>query len=140
MTSFVESWVNKSDDLKKLYFQEKLILETTEMVLDHMDKNGISKTELAERMGKGKSHITQLLNGSRNMTLRSLSDISCAIGFTPHVQLRDSLIENDWQVDAGVIPFRASRNFKFHYSNPGQGLDYGANDDVELDCCDGAVG
>ncbi len=59
---------------------ERLILETTETILRLMEKEGITRAELARRIGKSKGHISQLLNGDRNMTLRTLAEISYALG------------------------------------------------------------
>ncbi len=60
---------------KMILGQERLILEVTEMICETMEEAGISRTELADRLGKSKGHVSQLLDGSRNMTLRTLADI-----------------------------------------------------------------
>jgi transcriptional regulator with XRE-family HTH domain len=52
-----------------------------------MEDNAVSKSELARRLGICKSYITQILSGSRNMTLGSLSDICFALGFKPKIKL-----------------------------------------------------
>lgn len=58
-----------------LFQQEETILEITEMICEVMDKKGISRADLAKRLGKSRSFVSHLLNGDRNMTLRTLSDI-----------------------------------------------------------------
>lgn len=63
-----------------LFAQEDIIFNVTEDILLAMEKLDVSKSELAERIGKSKSYITQLLSGSRNMTLRTLSDICLSLG------------------------------------------------------------
>jgi transcriptional regulator with XRE-family HTH domain len=50
-----------------------------------MDRRGLNKQQFAERLGTGKSHVSQLLNGARNMTLRTLSDIAEALG--QHIEI-----------------------------------------------------
>lgn len=62
-------------ELKKFYQQEKLILDLTELVSKLMKEKKINKTKLAELLGVGKSYITQLLDGTTNMTLRTISDV-----------------------------------------------------------------
>ena len=47
----------------------------------------VSKKTLANRLGRSRPYITQLLSGSRNMTLGSLSDICFALGFKPKIKL-----------------------------------------------------
>jgi len=59
---------------------ERLILEATELILELMEDENVTRTELAERLGKSKGHVSQLLNGDRNMTLRTLAEISYALG------------------------------------------------------------
>ena len=41
---------------------ERLILDATELIVGLMERQGLSRTELAERIGKSKGHISQLLN------------------------------------------------------------------------------
>lgn len=61
--------------------QEHLLLDVTEMISELMDAEGVSRAELAARLGTTKSHVTQILAGSRNLTLRTLSDIYVALGY-----------------------------------------------------------
>ncbi len=61
--------------------QEHLILDVTEMIVELMNERGVTRSELADRLGKTKGHVSQLLSGSRNLTLRTLSDIFVALDF-----------------------------------------------------------
>ena len=72
-----------SEDGARLYQQEKVILDVTELVCDIMEEEGVSRTELAQRLKTSKPHVSQLLNGSANITLRTLSDIFYALGRQP---------------------------------------------------------
>lgn len=67
-------------DYDVLLAEERLILEATEAVVAVLDANGISRQELAQRMGKSKGFVSQLLSGERNMTLRTLADLGHALG------------------------------------------------------------
>ena len=71
--------LQKNPELKKFYYQEQLILEVTELISKLMLKEKVSKTELAKRLDKGKSYVTQLLDGTSNMTLRTISDVFTAL-------------------------------------------------------------
>jgi len=77
--AFLSQKLKNDSELEEFYFQEKLILEVTELVASLMEKKGINKTELARRLGKGKSYITQLLDGTSNMTLRTIADVFVAL-------------------------------------------------------------
>ena len=71
----IDNEVKEDRELARLVGQEKLILNVTELILEKMEEKGLSKSQLANMLGTDKSHVTQLLRGSRNMTLRTISDI-----------------------------------------------------------------
>ena len=77
MTDFLDRWSGESEANAKLVAEELLIAEVTEAIWEAMENDGISKTELARRMGASKGYVSQVLSGSRNMTLRTLAVI-CA--------------------------------------------------------------
>ena len=56
------------------------LFRVTEDILVAMEDLGVSKSELARRLGKSKPRITQLLSGSSNMTIGTLSDIAVELG------------------------------------------------------------
>jgi transcriptional regulator with XRE-family HTH domain len=71
----IEKELEDDRELARLTRQEELILAVTELILGEMEQKAVSKSQLANMLGTNKSHITQLLRGSRNMTLRTVSDI-----------------------------------------------------------------
>lgn len=80
---------------------ERLILAATEMILELMENEGLTRVELAKKVGKSKGHISQLLNGKRNMTLKTLAEISFALNTRVNVAaegLRDSQEESKEQI------------------------------------------
>lgn len=83
----LKEWVDASPENKKLYAQEGLILDVTEQIWERMSELDWKKQDLATALGCGKSHATQLLNGGRNMTLRTLSDIAQALGTEVQIRL-----------------------------------------------------
>jgi transcriptional regulator with XRE-family HTH domain len=72
---------------QKAFAREELVFNVTEDLLLILEDLSLSKAELARRLGKSKSYVTQILSGSRNMTLGSFSDICFALGFKPEVTL-----------------------------------------------------
>lgn len=64
----------------RLLAQEDLILEATELISELLADQDVSRKELAERLGQSKGHVSQLLSGQRNMTLRTLSDLAFTLG------------------------------------------------------------
>lgn len=77
--SSVERFV-KSPEQERLLAEELLLLEASDYLFEIMEKRKIKKAELAERLGKSKAFITQVINGRRNMTLRTLSNLAWALG------------------------------------------------------------
>jgi len=63
---------------KLLFEQERLVLLATEDILQLMEREGFSKTDLAKALGKSKAYVTQALAGGRNMTLRTLAAFAWA--------------------------------------------------------------
>jgi len=60
--------------------QEVLLVSATELICQLIEQDGVSRAELARRIGKSKAFVTQLLRGSRNITLRTLADVAWALG------------------------------------------------------------
>lgn len=79
----IEKWLDESEENRRLYAQEDLILEVTEAIWEHMEKVGLTKKEVADKMDRSQAYISQILNGSRNMTLRTLADIAYALNIKP---------------------------------------------------------
>lgn len=96
MTNFFEKWRDENNERKRLYAQEKYILDISEKLWEQLEKQDISKTQLANRLGKSKSYVSQLLNGSRNMTIRTLADISFVLGVEPHTHFLLKDDEREW--------------------------------------------
>lgn len=91
--------LGRESDLQKQICQEKLILDVTESIFEVLEKQGKSRADLAASMGRSAAYVSQLLNGSRNMTLRTLADISYALDIEPRFEIgfRDQLCDDqDW--------------------------------------------
>ncbi|NOX67159.1 MAG: helix-turn-helix transcriptional regulator [Chlorobi bacterium] len=108
----------------RAFAREKLVYNVTEDLLVFLEDRDISKKELARRLGKSKSYVTQILSGSRNMTLGSFSDICFALDFEAQIKIPLSrevkiqeieLMELKWTSFGSVVK-RKSDNMKT-YSN-----------------------
>lgn len=66
---------------------ERLVFNTTEDILLAMEDTGFSQADLARKLGKSSAHVSQLLNGTRNMTLKTLSDITYALGVDTRIRI-----------------------------------------------------
>ena len=81
----IEQFVDDKEGMR-LFQQERLILATTERICEVMEENKVGRKRLAEMLGTSKSFVSQLLDGSRNMTLRTLSDVFLALGYVVDIQ------------------------------------------------------
>lgn len=73
---------------RRVFEEEKLILSVAEGIWEAMDQRGVTRADIAERLGTTRANITQLLSGSRNMTLKSLAALSCACGVRASLSFR----------------------------------------------------
>ena len=56
-----------------------LTIEIGEAIGARMDELGISRAELAQRMGVSRARVTQVLSGADNLTLRTLVAVANAL-------------------------------------------------------------
>jgi transcriptional regulator with XRE-family HTH domain len=88
MSSKLQEWVNATPERQRIYAQEDLILQAGEMIHAAMERRGVNRARLAERLGCSAPHVTQILSGERNMTLRRLADIAHALGYRVELKLK----------------------------------------------------
>jgi transcriptional regulator with XRE-family HTH domain len=95
----------KDEEFRRLFAQEDLILEVTETLCELLEKEKISRKELADRLGKSKGFISQLLNGGRNLTLRTVADILHVLGYRAHLT---PFKEGEQRQESNVIGLRTT--------------------------------
>lgn len=89
-TTDYEAFEEGSVEDRRLLRQEELILEVTEALSHALEDLAITRTELAERLGKTKGFVSQILGGGRNLTLRTLSDLVDAMECSVEVHIAPS--------------------------------------------------
>jgi len=67
-------------DVDPEYIVEGVVIRTNERICELMEARGITRAELARRLGKSPPYVTRLLNGRPNMTLKTLTEIAVALG------------------------------------------------------------
>jgi AraC-like DNA-binding protein len=70
----------QSPERAKLYQFARLELEVTELLCELMEKEKVSRAELARRVGVKPPYVTRILRGQTNLTLKTLSDFFFALG------------------------------------------------------------
>lgn len=82
-----EAFEVSSVENRRLLRQEELILEVAETISQAMEREGVTKAELARRLGKTKGFVSQILAGGRNLTLRTIADVTDALGHKISIQV-----------------------------------------------------
>ncbi len=75
MASTLIDRLSETPEDRKLLQREMAILEVTEFICEVMEEDGVSRAELARRLGTSPANVSQVLDGERNMTISTISDI-----------------------------------------------------------------
>lgn len=75
---------------------ERTSLEFTEEVIARMEALGISRAELARRLGVSPAYITKLLRGTTNFTLETMTRIAHILGCTLRTHLQPDGARSQW--------------------------------------------
>jgi plasmid maintenance system antidote protein VapI len=67
--------------------KEELILAGTNAIAEEMERQGVTKAELARRIGRSRGHVHAFLDGGRNLTLGSIAEMADALGSKVDVRL-----------------------------------------------------
>ena len=86
-----ESLTRQDQEFDRLVRQEELILQVTEVMTEALENAGVTRAELARRLGRSPGFVSQVLGGGRNLTLRTLSDIAAALSLRPELKLSSEL-------------------------------------------------
>jgi len=116
--SKLTDWVSASPERERIFAQEQLIVDAAEEIWAAMEKAQKSNVDLAATLGKSKAFVSQILSGSRNMTLRTLADIAFSLGKRPCVRLLDAHESEAWHdVDAVLVSRRPAGFAEVEVSN-----------------------
>lgn len=76
------------------YWADIPISEFGEDVCRLMDEQGVSRAELARRLGTSRAYVTKLLGGNANFTLQTMAKVAMALGAAVHVRvaLQDRIV------------------------------------------------
>ena len=88
---------------------ERAALEFTEDLVRAMERENVSRSELARRLGCKPAYVTKILKGATNFTLGSMVRIASALGFKLRTQLQE-----EGTVRASVPAVRSQRRAAAH--------------------------
>src|SRR5450756_2779769 len=69
------------------YWEEGAILDFTEALYVAMEEQGVTRAELAHRLGTSQAYVTRVLGGHANFTLKTMAKLALALGLQLEVGL-----------------------------------------------------
>lgn len=66
-----------------------LIHEFYHIILTYMKEKGISKADLARKLGKSRASVSQMFNKTPNLTIKKMTEIADAVGVEVKIQIKD---------------------------------------------------
>lgn len=98
----------------------RLVTNVTEDLLIQMERKQLTAAEVARMLGKSRSNVSQMLSGTRNMTLRTISDLAHIVGLQAYVsfsrvpvgRVNRPAVTATSSVSWGQLPRSAARTVK----------------------------
>lgn len=90
MSGINEAWAalhEESDDSRRFYERERLAVWTMDMLAELMEQKGISRADVARKIGCSRSNVTQFFSGSKNPSLATVADLAWALGCRASISL-----------------------------------------------------
>lgn len=103
--SILEQWLQESPQSARLFAEEKLILEATNALWASMKAKELTQTDIAQLLEVSKPHVSKVLSGHHNMTLRTLASLAYAMGKKVNLLLSDhsnTSLKLDLSVSKGI--------------------------------------
>ena len=102
-----KNWMRRLTDTpegQRLQERERLWFEVMESITGLMKAQGVSRTELARRLGVTPAYVTKLLRGTHNMTLATVSDLCFVLGHEAAITVKSSPLSVE--PESGVVESR----------------------------------
>lgn len=107
----ISSAAHRGKAYERLVRQEEFILEVTERLTEALLEQGITRAELARRLERSPGFVSQVLQGGRNLTLRTVGDIAGALSLRPSLALspqsKPAISRNRWIPDRHMVTLPA---------------------------------
>jgi len=96
---------------------EENLLTFTGQAAQIMEAKGITRTELAKRMGVSKPYVTELLSGKPNLTLVSMLKLVDALGSQLHLNIADPVLNAAQELELSEAQEAPSPTSVLDYAN-----------------------
>jgi transcriptional regulator with XRE-family HTH domain len=128
MTTTVEH-AQQDPATARLIAEEALVIDVLEGICAFMERENISRAELARRLGTSKANVTQMLRG-RNLGVKTVAAAVHALGGVPIFQVGKAASAAAPPTVDRAAPVSAARNFTViegeasHWRRPTNGARY----------------
>lgn len=120
----VEELLHEIDNLPTINFERDpefvanfMIGKIIESIYKELEKQGISQSVFADKLGKSKQYVSKVLSEKVNFTIKSLARISCALDCDLEITLKNNSFENANKADIKILDwFSAEANYKIDIS------------------------
>lgn len=96
MNDYITSWLKENAEHEVEFRREQLIIAVSEIVCERLEEKKISRASLATKLKRSAAYVSQLLRGSRNMTLATLSDLALALDSKVKIELVEKDSTEGW--------------------------------------------
>jgi transcriptional regulator with XRE-family HTH domain len=62
------------------YYEEDMLLDVSARLVDEMERQGVTRSELARRLNVTPAYVTKLLRGHANLTVGTMAKVAFALG------------------------------------------------------------
>jgi transcriptional regulator with XRE-family HTH domain len=126
--SYLDEFLGDSENWI-VYEQERLANAFGDLIESALESKGDTQAIMAERLGKSPSVISRALNAGSNLTLRTMVELSAAVGYQIlgfETQLIPSAISAEWAENPLVGPYVRS------YVHQVSSIPFGKDDNAAL--------
>jgi len=77
------SWLAEqleTPEARRAFEQERLVVTVTNALMEGMEQENVSRADLGRKLDRSRAFVTQVLAGTRNMTLHTFADMAWALG------------------------------------------------------------
>jgi len=80
------------------YWVERAILRYTSAIAERLRRLQITQRELAARVEVSPAYVNKVLNGTPNLTIKSMVELAHAVGLTVEISLREGQLEDGTEI------------------------------------------
>jgi len=85
----IEREINEEPLLKRLCYQEELVIDVSEKMLEIMEKKKISRKEMAKKLSFRLDYFDDVVTGKINIPIRMISDIFFVLGYKVNFSVKE---------------------------------------------------